>query len=222
VIHAYGFSLRWKRRQATRAHCNWVSLYGGVKIPYQTSPSLFVNSISLIWPPFMCFKLVSTREGGYSHSINHLSCSVHNYRSMVHCYKDGYYFHSIWPSPIHCSMSKTHLSVLESSASQHSSSPVFAIPHVNPQSGHLKWQSVSYSQFHHDVLVFARYWSRMLENDCIPQRSVVGLWWVVLSVVLAPLSIIFQDWWIYIHRRPPHLWSLQSRIHPTTLQFATS
>ncbi|KAK7463694.1 hypothetical protein VKT23_005633 [Stygiomarasmius scandens] len=73
-------------------------------------------------------------------------------------------------------MSKTHLSVLESSASKHSSSPVFAIPHVDPQFGHLKWQSVSYNQFHQDVLVFARYWSRMLENDCIPQRSVVGLW----------------------------------------------
>ncbi|THV04833.1 acetyl-CoA synthetase-like protein [Dendrothele bispora CBS 962.96] len=73
-------------------------------------------------------------------------------------------------------MSKTHLTVLESSASQHSSSPVFVIPGVDSQSGQLQWQPISYSQFHQDVLVFARYWSHILGKDCIPQRSVVGLW----------------------------------------------
>ncbi|KAF5375110.1 hypothetical protein D9758_000172 [Tetrapyrgos nigripes] len=73
-------------------------------------------------------------------------------------------------------MSKTHLSVLESSASHYPSSPVFRIPHIDSQSSQLHWRSVTYRQFYNDVLLFARYWSRTLAQVRIPQRSVIGLW----------------------------------------------
>lgn len=38
------------------------------------------------------------------------------------------------------------------------------------------WRSVSYLQFRRDVERFARYWSRILQADGVPQKSVVGLW----------------------------------------------
>ncbi|TRM65683.1 hypothetical protein BD626DRAFT_485538 [Schizophyllum amplum] len=60
-------------------------------------------------------------------------------------------------------MSSTHLSVLESSASR------YAIEVI-------EWQSITYSQFAHDVEHFAKYWTRTLRVSGVPQRSTIGMW----------------------------------------------
>lgn len=72
---------------------------------------------------------------------------------------------------------QSHLSVLESSASQFSSSPVFRIPQVDEATSKVvEWLSVSYLQFRLDVERYARHWSSLLSSEGIPRNSVVGLW----------------------------------------------
>jgi len=72
---------------------------------------------------------------------------------------------------------RSHLTVLETSASLYSSLPAFRIPQVDAASGQVtQWRPVTYNQFQSDVELFARYWARTLKTDGIPRRSVVGLW----------------------------------------------
>ncbi|KII93542.1 hypothetical protein PLICRDRAFT_26716 [Plicaturopsis crispa FD-325 SS-3] len=73
---------------------------------------------------------------------------------------------------------RSHLTILESSASRYATSAVFHIPQLSPREGSAatQWQSVTYQRFHHDVEHFAKYWSRTLNADSVPHRSVVGIW----------------------------------------------
>jgi hypothetical protein len=84
------------------------------------------------------------------------------------------------PSPSHQPhqpMIRSHLTVLETSASLFPSSSVFKTPRLDLQSGQVQdWHSITYRQFQSDVEVFARYWTRKLKSEGILQRSVVGLW----------------------------------------------
>ncbi|KAJ3868747.1 acetyl-CoA synthetase-like protein [Lentinula novae-zelandiae] len=74
-------------------------------------------------------------------------------------------------------MFRTHISVLESSAARFSSSPVFKVPLLDAQTNQLSdWTTITYRQFHEDVIRFASFWARELRHDNIPQRSVIGLW----------------------------------------------
>ncbi|KAJ4486270.1 acetyl-CoA synthetase-like protein [Lentinula aciculospora] len=75
-------------------------------------------------------------------------------------------------------MFRTHISVLESSAARFSSSPVFKVPLLDAQTNQLSsWTSITYRQFHEDVLRFAAFWAKELRRQNIPQRSVIGLWY---------------------------------------------
>ncbi|KAI0271339.1 hypothetical protein BC834DRAFT_818549 [Gloeopeniophorella convolvens] len=74
---------------------------------------------------------------------------------------------------------RSHLSVLETSASLYASSPAFQVPQAISASGDADcWRPVTYLQFLQDVELFARHWARVLAHDAIPQRSVVGMWYV--------------------------------------------
>lgn len=75
-------------------------------------------------------------------------------------------------------MLSSHLSVLETSAALHSSSPVFKVPQLDLAAGRVQdWHSITYRQFQSDVEDFAKYWRRALRISDIPQRSVIGLWY---------------------------------------------
>ncbi|TFY83769.1 hypothetical protein EWM64_g230 [Hericium alpestre] len=74
-------------------------------------------------------------------------------------------------------MLRSHLSVLEASASAYASSPAFHIPRCDLQSDEAQeWDSISYAQFKQDVELFARHWARVFRTRGIPQRSVIGMW----------------------------------------------
>ncbi|KAG5726095.1 hypothetical protein E4T56_gene1646 [Termitomyces sp. T112] len=74
-------------------------------------------------------------------------------------------------------MLKTHLTVLEASASRYSSLPIFKVPQLDPSSGHIDgWASISYQEFLRDVENYARHWRRVLTRDSIPPKSVIGIW----------------------------------------------
>ncbi|KAF7347743.1 Acetyl-CoA synthetase-like protein [Mycena venus] len=74
-------------------------------------------------------------------------------------------------------MLRTHLTVLETSASRYPLSPVFKLPRSDSQSCHGQdWYSITYRQFYMDVELFARYWSRTLAERGVVLGSVVGMW----------------------------------------------
>jgi acyl-CoA synthetase (AMP-forming)/AMP-acid ligase II len=76
-------------------------------------------------------------------------------------------------------MLRTHLTVLETSASRYPLSPVFKLPRSDSQSSHGQdWYSITYRQFYMDVELFARHWSRTLAESKVALGSVVGLWLV--------------------------------------------
>ncbi len=73
---------------------------------------------------------------------------------------------------------KTHLDVLQDSASQFSTRAAFKLPVQSPGSHEVQeWSSVAYAQFQSDVERYAKYWGRTLASDGLPRRSVVGLWY---------------------------------------------
>ncbi|KAF7966436.1 hypothetical protein HWV62_38398 [Athelia sp. TMB] len=72
---------------------------------------------------------------------------------------------------------RSHLTVLESSASRFSSASAFQIPDVDTETGKaLRWRPISYSQFRDDVNTSARYYAKTLRADGVQPQSVVGLW----------------------------------------------
>ena len=82
---------------------------------------------------------------------------------------------------------RTHLTVLEQSATRFPDSPAFRVPKVDPATDTvLEWDVVTYCQFWQDVERFARHWSHTLKAGGVPPRSVVGLWYVckVFSAVI--------------------------------------
>jgi hypothetical protein len=83
---------------------------------------------------------------------------------------------------------KSHLSVLQTSASRFASSPAFYVPQTVSESGDVaSWEPVTYSQFLLDVELFAKHWGHVLTLDGIPRRSVIGMWSVLLYLI--PLDI---------------------------------
>ncbi len=75
-------------------------------------------------------------------------------------------------------MPSTHLSVLETSSSLYSDRPVFRTPSLDPSTNEVReWNIITYRQFQRDVDTYARYFASILSS--IPQRSVIGLWYVV-------------------------------------------
>jgi hypothetical protein len=84
---------------------------------------------------------------------------------------------------------RSHLSVLQTSASRFASSPAFYVPRALSESGDVAaWEPVSYTQFLLDVELFARHWARVLALDGIPPRSVIGMW-SVNSCPILPLDV---------------------------------
>ncbi|KAF9499759.1 acetyl-CoA synthetase-like protein [Pleurotus eryngii] len=73
-------------------------------------------------------------------------------------------------------MSSSHLTVLETSASVYPSASAFKLPQLDESNNIAGWQSITYSQFQHDVERFARSWSHKLRSSGVPRRSIVGLW----------------------------------------------
>ena len=77
----------------------------------------------------------------------------------------------------------SHLSVLEASVGLYPTRPAFRIPVVNKETSQIsEWATVTYSQFHKDVELYARHWTSMLSADGIPPGSIVGLWCVLRLV----------------------------------------
>jgi hypothetical protein len=74
---------------------------------------------------------------------------------------------------------KTHLTVLEASASKYASAAVFKVPKLDTKTGRVQeWQSITYREFQQDVELFAKYWAHALKSRGVLQRSIVGLWCV--------------------------------------------
>ncbi|KAI0375330.1 acetyl-CoA synthetase-like protein [Pilatotrama ljubarskyi] len=72
---------------------------------------------------------------------------------------------------------RTHLTILEETATVYPDAPAFRVPRIDPGSERvLEWEVVTYSEFWQDVERFARYWTHKLTASGIPARSVVGLW----------------------------------------------
>ena len=75
---------------------------------------------------------------------------------------------------------QSHLSVLESSVRSYPTRPVFRTPVVDKDTSQIsEWATVTYSQFHKGVEIYARHWSSILSADGIPPRSTIGLWCVL-------------------------------------------
>ncbi|KAI0756673.1 acetyl-CoA synthetase-like protein [Daedaleopsis nitida] len=72
---------------------------------------------------------------------------------------------------------RTHLTVLQHSASVFSSSPAFKLPRLSADKSEVEaWDAVSYQQFLLDVERSARHWTRTLSAHGVTRRSIVGLW----------------------------------------------
>ncbi|KAI8980685.1 acetyl-CoA synthetase-like protein [Trametes punicea] len=72
---------------------------------------------------------------------------------------------------------RTHLTVLESTATQHAKAAAFRVPRLEPGTGKiLEWEVITYGEFWRDIERFARYWTQKLTADGVHPRSVVGLW----------------------------------------------
>lgn len=72
---------------------------------------------------------------------------------------------------------RTHLTILEQTASKVPDSPAFRVPRLDIDTEEvLEWDIVTYAQFWQDVERFARYWTRHLSSSGVATRSVVGLW----------------------------------------------
>lgn len=73
---------------------------------------------------------------------------------------------------------RTHLTVVDESASLYSSTPAFRVPQLDTRNGSVQhWRVITYKQFQRDVEHFAKYWAATLEARGVSQRSVVGVWY---------------------------------------------
>ena len=89
------------------------------------------------------------------------------------------------------SVFQSHLSVLESSARLYPTRPAFRIPVVNKETSQVsEWAIITYTQFHHDVELYARYWSSVLSAAGIALGSVVGFWYVSYLALVSGLRLL--------------------------------
>lgn len=93
---------------------------------------------------------------------------------------------------------RTHLTVVDESAALYSNVPAFRIPQFdsNDTCTIREWKVVTYQQFQRDVEHFAKYWAAILEEQGIPQRSVVGVWYASIHahMQLALTYMYFSGW----------------------------
>ncbi len=80
-------------------------------------------------------------------------------------------------------MTNSHFTVLESSSVKYASATLFRIPQLDSAGRVEEWNSITYQQFYRDVELFARHWSRVLREDGVPARSVIGMWYVTSIMV---------------------------------------
>ncbi|KAF7352393.1 Acetyl-CoA synthetase-like protein [Mycena venus] len=73
-------------------------------------------------------------------------------------------------------MSRSHLTVLETSAHRAPSAIAFKIPQSDASGATPLWRNITYQQFLLDVELTASHWSRIFRQERIPERSVIGLW----------------------------------------------
>lgn len=77
---------------------------------------------------------------------------------------------------------RSHLTILEHSATRYPCSPAFKIPQQDSHGRIESWQSITYPQFLADVESHARYWTGVFTRDGIPQQSVIAIWYVSQSM----------------------------------------
>ncbi|KAK7694873.1 hypothetical protein QCA50_002061 [Cerrena zonata] len=70
----------------------------------------------------------------------------------------------------------THLNLLEQSSQKYPNRPVFRVPTLTSNGEVDDWNIVTYSEFFEDVEICAKYWRRVLAEDGLLPRTVVGLW----------------------------------------------
>jgi len=98
-----------------------------------------------------------------------------------------------------------HLSVLESSVRSYPTRPAFRTPVVDKETSQIsEWATITYTQFHQDVELYARYWSSVLSADGVVVGSIIGLWYVsrlvsVIDLRTLTLRVWLKAWWGGIH-----------------------
>jgi len=89
-------------------------------------------------------------------------------------------------------MTNTHLTILESSSQRYASETLFRLPFVGSTGCVEAWRSITYQQFHRDVELFARHWTRVFKHERLPRRSVIGMWCAVSNFILYTYLIFFR------------------------------
>lgn len=75
---------------------------------------------------------------------------------------------------------QSHLTVLQTAASEYSERPAFKIARGSKDGGVEIWEAITYRQFLIDVENAARFWSKKLGAFGLSRGAVVGLWYVHL------------------------------------------
>ncbi|TFK99733.1 acetyl-CoA synthetase-like protein [Pterulicium gracile] len=86
---------------------------------------------------------------------------------------------------------RSHLTVLEKTASLHPEASAFRLPVVGADGAILQWSSVSYQQFWEDVESTARHWLQELTSQSIYSGSVVGMWYVLNGMAYSDVLHIY-------------------------------
>lgn len=70
----------------------------------------------------------------------------------------------------------THLNLLEQTSKKYPNRPAFRVPTLTSNGEVDDWSIVTFSQFYADVETCAKYWRRVLAEDGLLPRTIVGLW----------------------------------------------
>lgn len=106
-------------------------------------------------------------------------------------------------------MLRTHLTILENSASRFANAAVFRTPEIDSSTKRIKgWKSITYREFYRDVETFAKHWTRMLRDNGIPQRSVVGVWYVFHILVYWILILLWGRLSGFLYTDVLHIYGL--------------
>jgi acyl-CoA synthetase (AMP-forming)/AMP-acid ligase II len=92
---------------------------------------------------------------------------------------------------------KTHLSIVEETATRYPSRPAFRIPVVQDDGTVVRWNAITFAQFSSDLKLVAKYWSGVLRQQGIPSRSTVGLWYADSFINLAFSMLIIGEFVSY-------------------------
>lgn len=105
-------------------------------------------------------------------------------------------------------MLRTHLTVLETSASKFASAAVFRTPDLDASTNRVKtWNSITYQEFYRDVETFAKHWTQTLRSEGVPQRSVIGVWYVSRSL-LGDIHLILHRLSGFLYTDVLHIYGL--------------